>query len=302
MRKTVIENFLTEYEFSTKAIYSLLYDYQKISQNKKANELFESVVVMYEKDQLVDYDIPINAMKEIASTVDVSVYACYFLFYLCLTPHLKELYIQKGISLEIYHSSMLDFKYKLDECYNLHGVYGTEVPGWYQFFFLLRLFCIGRLEFMKVPFKCPDGKPFTYKGITVNVGDDVIDVHIPSSGPLRMEDCLASYKKAYEFYPECIKDGILVFRCHSWMLYPENQKILSSNSNVVKFASDFRIYSVDQNEEFPFWRIYYKDADLDPKDWPENTSMQRGFKHHVLNGGEVGSGAGLLFFDGEKVL
>ena len=38
------------------------------------------------------------------------------------------------------------------------------------------------------------------------------------------------------------------------------------------------------------------------KKWPEDTSMRRAFKNHVLSGGKTGHGHGIIVFDGEKIV
>ena len=49
-------------------------------------------------------------------------------------------------------------------------------------------------------------------------------------------------------------------------------------------------------------------ADADPgqeeeaEDLPEDTSMRRAFKKHLLAGGKTGAALGILVFDGEKLL
>ena len=38
----------------------------------------------------------------------------------------------------------------------------------------------------------------------------------------------------------------------------------------------------------------FKDKNLSPQDFPENTTLQINIKHHILNGGKIGEALGIL--------
>ena len=65
----------------------------------------------------------------------------------CLVPHLKELYAQKGIEYEILYDSVCDLKWKAFECKELYKVWGTFVGWWTIGFFKHKRFAFGRLQF-----------------------------------------------------------------------------------------------------------------------------------------------------------
>ncbi len=128
----------------------------------------------------------------------------------------------------------------------------------------------------------------------------MLNVHIPSSGPLLPELCLDAYRRAYAFYPELCRGGILPIACSSWMLYPAHFSFLPPESRIRTFLSDFHIVSSSVLEDFSYgWRIFGADADKAPCDLPERTSLQRAYKRFLCGGGRPGCGEGLLLFDGE---
>jgi hypothetical protein len=181
------------------------------------------------------------------------------------------------------------------ECKTVKGVWGTFVGWWYHEFFRLARFGLGRLQYEKVPFRCEE-----YHGI--KKGDIVFNCHIPSSGPLLREEVIDSLKKAHAFYRDELKDGIFILVCSSWLLYPPMYEVFPENGNLRKFYELFVVIEAKEVEtELSLWRIF--GVEQTPiKDLPENSSLQRRLKQHLLQGGTMGSGYGVLLFDGEKIL
>jgi hypothetical protein len=50
------------------------------------------------------------------------------------------------------------------------------------------------------------------------------------------------------------------------------------------------------------WRVFGKDSDKAPDELPQNTSLQKAYAKHLMAGGKTGSGYGVFFFDGEKII
>ena len=76
---------------------------------------------------------------------DIHLYEKYMLFLLACAEYMKDDYKKFGISDEIYHETALDIKYKFDECKTVFGVSGVSDPMWFDGFFRLTRFGIGRL-------------------------------------------------------------------------------------------------------------------------------------------------------------
>ena len=83
----------------------------------------------------------------------------------------------------------------------------------------------------------------------------------------------------------------------------EGEYLDSRHPNTIKFINDFEIVSSEASDKFnDAWRIFDKYGYKSPKKWPEDTSMRRAFKNHVLSGGKTGHGHGIIVFDGEKIV
>ncbi|MBR5619688.1 MAG: hypothetical protein IKW76_08130, partial [Clostridia bacterium] len=78
---------------------------------------------------------------------------------------------------------------------------------------------------------------------------------------------------------------------------------LPPQSNILKFMDCFDIISSADSEVFnDKWRIFANYKDAEPADLPRDTSLRRAFADRLLAGGKTGSGWGIFFFDGEKIL
>ena len=87
-----------------------------------------------------------------------------------------------------------------------------------------------------------DTRPKCGRGRGICVGDNVIGIHIPSSGPLDTEECKKSLKRAKEFFGKYFpKYKYSYFRCHSWLLDKKLEEILKCGSNILKFQEMFEI-------------------------------------------------------------
>ena len=234
-------------------------------------------------------------LQEIATESEIHRYTVDLLFLLWCLPTLRADYAARGIADEIFVATMKDLRYKLLECYANHGVWGNFVSFWYPGFYRCERFALGRLQFERVPFKYP-----VYG--EVQEGDTVLNCHIPSSGPLTPEAVLHSLKCAYAFYPDLRRNGVLTVVCHSWLLYPPHRALFGENT--VAFYDLFDVIDQKASESnADFWRIFAMPfaAETLPNA-PEDTSLRRRFKAFLTAGNTMGSGYGVLRFDGETVL
>lgn len=139
----------------------------------------------------------------------------------------------------------------------------------------------------------------------INKGDFVLKCHIPSGAPLLREQCLESFKMAYEFFKEKIKDNILLIQYGSWLLFPDYQPVFKENSkNIYAFAQNYHIYGSKYYDEFRNgWRIFNVPVtEENINELPTDTRLQRGFLQYLKNGGKHGDGLGVILFDGVKIL
>lgn len=275
----------------------------KIDNVKSLNKKFEAVFNEFLFPEAHDFGKCFDKLKPLSIIYGIKEYTLDFVFLLRATEVMHNLYKERGLSDELFNNTIMDLKYKYDECVKCKEVHGTFVASWNTGFFALTRFCLGRYQFDMSTY---GGDDFTSSaGITIKKGDKTLGFHIPSSGvPLTDEVRLDSFKKAYEFFPEYRReDGLMIFECGSWLIFEEYKNFLPENSNTIKFINDFEIVSSEPKDKFDdAWRIFDKYGFKSPKKWPEDTSMRRAFKKHVLSGGKTGHGHGIIVFDGEKIV
>ena len=210
---------------------------------------------------------------------------------LCARP-LRYIYQNKGLGEELFIDTMMDAKYKLMECKAVHNIWGTFVLTWFKGFFTLDRFKLGRLQYDK----CKNH--FGSHGDILSENDMVLSCHIPSAGPLDIEDVKNSLRMAYKFHKDIVKDGKLKVVCGSWLLHTELIKKLKPESNIRKFHDLFHILVDVDRENIDFWRIFnkeYKEGILD-EIVPEN-SLQKTVLEHLKSGGTTGWGLGIIIVD-----
>lgn len=245
----------------------------------------------------------LEKLSPIAQNYSVNENILQFVFLLLSAETLYKRYTKQRIPDEIFYDTIRDLKYKFDECVDCKGYYGTFVPHWFEGFYRLERFALGRFQYEHTD---TDREIVTPNGIRIKKGTKVLFLHIPSGGaPLTDEVRLDSYKQAYEFYKDSsfVKNGRIVFVCHSWLLYKEHYKFLPENSNILRFMNDFYIYDQyisDIKEDL--WRIYGKYENSPLSELPEDTSLKRAYKQWLLDGNSVGGGVGVIVFDGERII
>lgn len=195
-------------------------------------------------------------------------------------------YREEGISDSVFFDTFRDITLWCMYYYRETGKYGIGryVQDWFWRGFERKMLRLGRLEFeeMEVTEEMAGIMGHTGRGETV------ISIHIPAGEPLGREACLASLRRAYGRYGR-----ERLYFCHSWLLYPELRKLLPENANILRFQELFDVVQVDYREREAEWRVFgrhfYRVAD-----YAEDTSLRRCLKQHLLSGGVLGNGFGIL--------
>ena len=275
----------------------------KIDTSENLNKKFEAIFNEYLFPTAHDFGDCFDKLTKVSMGYGIKEYTLDMVFLIRATEVMHELYKERGLSEDLFWHTIKDLKYKYVECVNCKDVHGTFVPWWNTGFFALTRFALGRYQFDMSTY---GGEDFTAScGITIKKGDKTLGFHIPSSGiPLTDEVRLDSFKQAYQFFPEFRReDGLMIFECGSWLIFEGYKDFLPETSNIIKFINDFEIVSSEPRDKFnDAWRIFNKSGYKSPKNWDENTSLQRAFKKHVLSGGKTGHGHGIIVFDGEKIV
>lgn len=280
-----------DFNFPAKACTDLTEIYDKILNEKSLYEFLSDIAEKYRNNVKFSFYEEQITFEEKCSAFSIHPYYSQMIFYLYLSPILKLFYKEKGFDEKMFDGVKEGIKCKLDECFNVYGIYGSFVAIWFSRFFNFTLFPIKRLEF------APYISDFEYTNgdISISKGDYLIDVHIPSKGRLDHSEVLSSYSSAVDFFTQYYKKQFKAFFCDSWLLYPKNYEIIPNCKNIVSFMNDYHIYKWhDDPSNDDLWRIFgasslnYPEKPLD-----ENTYMQKQFAKHFTNGGSLGIGFGL---------
>ena len=237
-----------------------------------------------------------SKLERISEMTGVHEYTVKMIFLMMAARPLRYIYRQKGIDEEIYWDTMHDLTNKLNECKKVYGIWGTFVGEWFRDYYHCLRFHLGRLQF-----EVRHYDRGCYRGIIRN-GDPVLNCHIPSCGPLKEEDVYDSFRKAMKFFPEVVKDGILPVVCHSWLLYRPQYEVFPEGGNLRRFYDMFDvIFSESSPKNHNFWRIFNQ-KEVDLKTAPTDTTLQRRLKAFMEAGHDMGTGFGVILFDGEKII
>ena len=277
---------------------------EDIKEYKKNEELEGGKISALAKEYMNGIISYADAVEK-AHTANMHEYTEDLLFVVECASLLEKKYEDKGIVRERYIDAMRDIKYKLDECKIAKGVFGIFIVSWFEGYFALGRMVFGRLQYGVTIY---DSEPVTIKGHNITPDEFRLACHIPSGGPLKPEMCIESFKMAYEFFKDKLKDGILVITCHSWLLYPPYiGPVFPENSNTAIFAKYFEILETNSYDQlYGGWRIFGVEYDGNIDELPTDTGMRKRFVEYIKankdNPTPFGGATGIILFDGEKVL
>ena len=288
--KQYLASFLKECAYEADDTAYLLAAYDTIWQQSEAACAFEQAVTTYDT-MPCDHASMLALADKAACHSGIHEYTAELLLYLCLSKRLRERYRERGVADEIFWNSMLDLRYKLEECKAVKGVIGSFVASWFAGFFDMTRFALGRLQFEIVPFHAEYDK----NGHRLTDDSLVINVHIPRTGtPLYEEECEAAYAKAKAFFADEF-DGEVPIVCYSWLLYPENETLFAPNSRIVSFARRYDVFRHGiSKDRADLWRLFDTE-EQHPDRLPVDTSARKAVVEHLRCGGKLGWGYGVFF-------
>lgn len=289
--RTYLQDFFKTFSYEAADTVSLLACYDRIQAHPEACALWEEAVGMYTRAVDCDYEKAMLLSQQAGDLVQQHEYTSKLLLFICMSKQLKEYYAQRGIDPEIYHNSMLDLRYKLEECKLVWGIPGSFVAGWFVGFFKLTRFALGRLQFEIIPFN----REYTKDGIVLTPESKVINVHIPRTGtPMDPESCDAAFRQAKAFFAGQWSEPC-TFHCGSWLLFPAHREILPAHSNVYKFMERFEIVAeYEDREGRNLWRLF-DTYERNPDRLPADSSMRRNYIAYLKQGRYPGSATGIFF-------
>lgn len=288
-----LQDFMESYDYPREAVDTLLAAFDVLKENADFQVLLET----YEKDRFCDYKAMLAKCKEIAVVTGIHTYTVEFLMFMCFSRRLKETYLENGYSEALWRQSMLDLKCKMMVCKKVKNIWGMFVAFWYDGFFRMERFGLGRMEFELFPF------PLEYyekDGKYLRKGDTVINCHIAQTGeplsPDLVEDAL---RQAAAFYKDSFTGKPIPFFCESWLIYSKMDDLLPERSNIRSFKERFEIihdHLYEKGDYSEMWRLYNMDFSGDLNDFPGDSTLRRNYKQFLLDGGQVGEGYGVFFW------
>jgi hypothetical protein len=286
--KNYLYDFLKKCEYAESDIAFLTDAYEKIASHAEASTLWAQAIGLYRENIRCDFKRILALANRAAELLSVHKYTAELLIFLCLTKYLREEYEKRGLDIAIFENTVLDLRYKTEECKLVKGIVGSFVAEWFFKFFDMTRFALGRLQFQIIAL----GHTYEKDGVTLTPETKVIDVHIPRSlQPLDEKSCDEAFAQAKAFFADEVGE-VCAFVCHSWLLFPEHETILSHGSNVYKFMKRFDIIkSGYSHSKGDLWRLFDTD-EKDPEKLPADTSMRRAYVSHLKNGGKTGWGFG----------
>lgn len=292
-----IKKLCEELGFPTEAEFALYRAYDLILQNPKAQSLLQENACLLWANKLQSRD-DLSRLDQIAELTGIHPYTVYLLFFILAVPEMRKRYEEKKLDPSLCHDCLMDLKWKLNETHEIYGVWGVFCGDWYPDFFLLKRFALGRLQFEDRPL----GFDYEIGTLMLHSTDNVLHVHIPSSGPLYYNEVLDSYARAAAFFrPDC-KDRPIVFMCDSWVLHPPVQALFPAG-NLRRFTQDYTyVRSFTDPRQDDRWRVFHMPNSTPINEYPEDTTLQRNLKAWLLQGNHMELGIGVLLYQNGTIL
>ncbi|MBQ9922611.1 MAG: DUF5596 domain-containing protein [Clostridia bacterium] len=159
-----------------------------------------------------------------------------------MCEELKKKYTEKGIPEEILIDTLKDITVWTYTWSDIKGSLFLGECEWLKRHLSMKLFKIGRLQFCMAKAECD------IPSKNVSKGDDIIEIHISATGPLKKCKCEESISRAREFFKKYFPEyDYKCFTCHSWLLDESLDELLNENSNIVKFRKMFDIVTKEES-------------------------------------------------------
>ena len=262
----------------------------------------DDIVYRYAVTETLSMPDALLALEAMEKEYGISKYSLEMLLMLNALPALHEKYRKHGLSDTVYYDTVDGIRAKVNECMENKGVVGTFVAWWCDRYFKLTCFAFGCMDY---EIKTYEGEPYTLpSGYVLQSGAKYVNMHIPARGiPLTDATRNASYRAAYAHFLPQFENGLVLFGCNSWLLYPRHLEFLPESMNTCRFIRDFEIVKWSETEDFPDrWRVYGRHASLPDAKLPRDTKLRAAYAEWLCGGNKAGKGFGVFLFDGERIV
>lgn len=286
--------FTSEFGYPAEAQTALLETYEKIVSDPCRTQTLMELFVAYEEDCKMSFSRVLTTCKQLAEATKANVYTVNLVVLILLSEPAKKHYKAQGLGLQTWKDNFADLGYKLHECRLVKGSWGTFVPDWFFRFYDVSRFAFGKLQFETEPFH----RAYNKNGVNLSKDSVVVNVHIPRTGKrLAPQDVDEACEMASRFFQERYGLTQIVFVCHSWLLYPENKKMLSPTSNLYSFISRFDIIESEEYTNYnEVWRLFDKEYTGNIDELPADSSFRRAYIERIRKGEKTGCGYGVFVY------
>lgn len=148
-----------------------------------------------------------------------------------------------------------------------------------------------------------DKKNVKPSDILIQPGDVCVNIHIDRHGRLEPNMVDQSLKEATKnlkkYFPK-IKGKKIIYRCHSWLLSIQMKMFLTKDRHIMYFQSLFFLLPPNADDVGDdFYRFLFNmqksNSDFSIESLPEDTSLRKNVKKHLMEGKFVQEGRGLIF-------
>ena len=291
---TKMQAFMDAYEYPIEAQTEIINAYTQAFSNNEYRQALTEYLGSYEQDCKKGFFEMLALCKRIGETLSINTYAVYMSALILFAEASKKHYALQGVSQDIWKQNFTDLRYKLYECKLVKGVWGTFVPDWFSRFYDVTRFAFGKLQFETETF----GREYNKNGVHLQKDSVVVNMHIPRTGTgLSPQDVEESCERADAFFKTKYGLEKAVFVCHSWLLYPENKKLLKPTSNLYSFISRFDIIETEEYKDYKeIWRLFDKDYTENLDELPADTSLRRAYLERMKKGEKTGCGYGVFIY------
>ena len=287
------QNYLRDFKVEDKYIPQLKSDMDALSKSNGAMKSLSNEIEAYKSFDF-DFSRTVSAAEIAANEVGVHPYSARLIYLTSLANFALPYFERVGLGKEEWYDSMCDFRWNAELCYTKTGVYGNN-SEWSKRFMTAERIAFGRLQY-----NCLEAG-IEYKSENFDLKPDtfVITVHIPSDtrSPFSPENRMASYARASKFYKNRFADGRVIFRCGTWLLSPLHREILPEGSNIRSFLDEYELVPSSYHEGFDdLGRIFgVWSYNGDAETLPEDNSLRRAYKKHIMGGGKIGHMTGFRY-------
>lgn len=162
---------------------------------------------------------------------------------------------------------------------NLKGeLYLGQLP-WLSRHIELRIFRLGRLQFCMA--KAKDDIP----KYGIKIGDNVMEIHIPTGESLTPANCEDSISRAKEFFAKYFPEfEYTVFTCHSWLLDETLKEFLHDDSGIIRFGNMFDKVAEDESSALLRYLFTWDTTELNLKYQVPRSSLAKAVQKEMANG------------------